>query len=75
LNPKEFIDSLFSTYGGSGLWIIISGFILAEAMKVDCGSHSVDGSALLEVFGFSPVLRGVRCNNGCYVCFLCISVE
>lgn len=33
LSPKEFLDSLFSTYGGSGLWIIISGFILAEAMK------------------------------------------
>jgi sodium-dependent dicarboxylate transporter 2/3/5 len=28
----EFIGSLFSTYGGSGLWIIISGFILAKAM-------------------------------------------
>jgi len=34
LSPKEFIDSLFSTYGGSGLWIIFSGFVLAEAMKV-----------------------------------------
>ena len=33
LSPQEFIASLFSTYGGSGLWIIISGFILAEAMK------------------------------------------
>jgi anion transporter len=33
LSPQEFIDSLFSTYGGSSLWVIISGFILAEAMK------------------------------------------
>ncbi len=33
LSPGEFIDSLLSTYGGSGLWIIVSGFILAEAMK------------------------------------------
>ncbi|MFB0543993.1 MAG: hypothetical protein ACETVR_04345, partial [Candidatus Bathyarchaeia archaeon] len=27
LSPREFLDSLFSTYGESGLWIIISGFI------------------------------------------------
>jgi anion transporter len=33
LSPQEFVDSLFSTYGGSGLWIIIAGFILAEAMR------------------------------------------
>jgi len=34
LSLGEFIDSLFSTYGSSGLWIIISGFILAEGMRV-----------------------------------------
>ena len=33
LSPGEFIDSLFSTYGGSGLWIIVSGFVLAKAME------------------------------------------
>jgi anion transporter len=33
ISLEEFIDSLFSTYGGSGLWIIISGFILASAME------------------------------------------
>lgn len=32
ISPREFIRSLFSTYGGSGLWIIISGFILSEGM-------------------------------------------
>jgi len=34
LSPEEFIGSLLSTYGGSGLWIIVSGFILAKAMEV-----------------------------------------
>ncbi|UCH57012.1 MAG: DASS family sodium-coupled anion symporter [Candidatus Bathyarchaeota archaeon] len=33
LSPQEFLDSLFSTYGGSGLWIIVSGFVLAKAME------------------------------------------
>jgi sodium-dependent dicarboxylate transporter 2/3/5 len=33
LSPEEFIGSILSTYGGSGLWIIISGFILAKAME------------------------------------------
>lgn len=33
LSLGEFINSLFSTYGRSGLWIIITGFILAEAMR------------------------------------------
>jgi len=33
LSPGEFIDSLFSTYGGSGLWIIVSGFVLAKALE------------------------------------------
>jgi len=33
ISPQEFIDSLLSTYGGSGLWIIISGFILSEGME------------------------------------------
>jgi sodium-dependent dicarboxylate transporter 2/3/5 len=33
-SPIEFINSLFSTYGESGLWIIISGFILSTAMEV-----------------------------------------
>ncbi len=32
ISPREFIRSLFSTYGGSGLWIIVSGFILSEGM-------------------------------------------
>lgn len=31
---EEFADSLFSTYGRSGFWIIISGFILSEGMEV-----------------------------------------
>jgi len=34
LDVGEFIDSLFSTYGGSGLWIIVSGFVLAKAMEM-----------------------------------------
>lgn len=34
LSPSEFIGSLFSAYGGSGLWIIITGFILSAAMEV-----------------------------------------
>jgi sodium-dependent dicarboxylate transporter 2/3/5 len=33
LSPGELIDSLFNTYGGSGLWVIITGFILSEGMK------------------------------------------
>jgi len=33
LDWSGFIDSLFSTYGGSGLWIIISGFVLAKGME------------------------------------------
>ena len=33
LDWSVFIDSLFSTYGGSGLWIIISGFVLAKGME------------------------------------------
>ena len=33
LDWTGFIDSLFSTYGGSGLWIIISGFVLAKGME------------------------------------------
>ncbi len=33
LSISEFMNSLFASYGGSGLWIIISGFILAEAMR------------------------------------------
>lgn len=33
LSPQEFIDSLFRTYGGSGLWIILSGFVLAKGME------------------------------------------
>jgi anion transporter len=34
LDVGEFIESLFSTYGGSGLWIIVSGFVLAKAMEM-----------------------------------------
>jgi anion transporter len=34
LSPMDFLNSVFSTYGGSGLWIIISGFILSAAMEV-----------------------------------------
>ena len=33
LDWSVFIDTLFSTYGGSGLWIIISGFVLAKGME------------------------------------------
>jgi di/tricarboxylate transporter len=33
LSPQEFVDSLFRTYGGSGLWIILSGFVLAKGME------------------------------------------
>ena len=33
LSLKEFIGSLLLTYGGSGFWIILSGFILAKAME------------------------------------------
>ena len=33
LSPEEFIDSLLRTYGGSGLWIIVSGFVLAKAIE------------------------------------------
>jgi anion transporter len=32
-SPAEFFQSLLSTYGESGLWIIISGFILSEGMR------------------------------------------
>ncbi len=34
LNVQEFITGLFSTYGGSGIWIIMSGFVLAKGMEV-----------------------------------------
>lgn len=34
LDVQEFINGLFSTYGGSGLWIILSGFVLAKGMEV-----------------------------------------
>ncbi len=34
LNIPEFVRGLFSAYGGSGFWIIISGFILAKGMEV-----------------------------------------
>ena len=33
LSIEEFISSIFSTYGGSGLWTIIAGFVLAKAME------------------------------------------
>ncbi len=33
ISIEDFIASLLSTYGGSGLWIIISGFILAKGME------------------------------------------
>jgi anion transporter len=33
LNVRDFITSLFNTYGTSGLWIILSGFVLAKAME------------------------------------------
>ena len=34
LNIQEFIMGLFNTYGGSGFWIILSGFVLAKGMEV-----------------------------------------
>jgi len=34
LNIQEFVLGLFSTYGGSGFWIILSGFVLAKGMEV-----------------------------------------
>jgi anion transporter len=34
LNTDAFVSSLFVSYGRSGLWIVVSGFILAEAMRV-----------------------------------------
>ena len=34
LDVEGFISNLFRVYGGSGLWIIISGFILAKGMEV-----------------------------------------
>jgi len=34
IDLQEFILGLFSTYGGSGIWIIISGFVLAKGMEV-----------------------------------------
>jgi len=34
LNVDEFVQGLFTTYGGSGLWIILSGFVLAKGMEV-----------------------------------------
>lgn len=34
LNVQEFIAGLFSTYGGSGFWIILSGFVLAKGMDM-----------------------------------------
>ena len=34
LNIDEFVQGLFTTYGGSGLWIILSGFVLAKGMEV-----------------------------------------
>ena len=33
LSIEEFLGSLLSTYGGSGIWIIVSGFIFAKAME------------------------------------------
>lgn len=32
LDIQDFINGLFSTYGGSGLWIILAGFVLAKGM-------------------------------------------
>lgn len=34
LDVQEFIAGLFGTYGESGLWIILSGFVLAKGMEV-----------------------------------------
>lgn len=34
LNVGDFINSLFNTYGASGIWIILSGFVLAKGMEV-----------------------------------------
>jgi len=34
IDLNELFESLFRTYGGSGLWIILSGFILANSMDV-----------------------------------------
>ena len=34
LNVQEFIENIFITYGGSGLWIILSGFVLAKGIEV-----------------------------------------
>src|SRR4030042_1762966 len=33
LDVQEFIAGLFGTYGRSGLWIILSGFVLAKGME------------------------------------------
>lgn len=33
LSIEDFLGSILSTYGGSGIWIIVSGFIFAKAME------------------------------------------
>jgi solute carrier family 13 (sodium-dependent dicarboxylate transporter), member 2/3/5 len=34
LNIQEFVGGLFTTYGGSGFWVILSGFVLAKGMEM-----------------------------------------
>ena len=41
LDWSVFIDSRFSIYGGSGLWIIISGFVLVKGMESSGFAHRI----------------------------------
>ena len=53
LSPQEFIGSVFSTYGQSGLWIVLSGFILSTAMEVSGLAHRI-AFWIVEALGGDP---------------------
>ena len=53
LNIPEFIRGLFSAYGGSGFWIIISGFILAKGMEVSGLGRRI-AYAIATSMGYKP---------------------
>lgn len=54
IDLNEFIESLFRTYGGSSLWIILSGFILAKSMDVS-GLGNRIALKVTTSMGYKPI--------------------
>ncbi|MFP3950959.1 MAG: SLC13 family permease [Candidatus Bathyarchaeia archaeon] len=64
LNIEDFIRSLFETYGGSGLWIIVSGFVLAKGME-NSGLAKRISLHIVSLFGGRPrlIILSVALSN------------